>query len=167
MTQTGDIGLVRVAGAVGSLIRVGQYLNGDGFATYEHAFMYVGNGEIVEAQPGGAIITDSFKYHDVDVRWLPCPAELAIDVAQAGRRYEGVPYSFLDYAALATHRLHIPAPGLKRYIETTKHMICSQLVDAAAANAGWHLFADGRWPGYVTPGALNHLWRRQNPHYID
>jgi hypothetical protein len=74
-----------------------------------------------------------------------------------------VPYSFLDYAALAAHRWHIPTPGLKRFVGDTGHMICSQLVDQAAADGGWRLFDDQRWPGFVTPGALwqlcfNHPW---------
>ncbi len=33
-------------------------------------------------------------------------------------------------------------------------MICSQLVDQSYQDAGVHLFSDGRWSGYVTPGAL-------------
>jgi hypothetical protein len=33
-------------------------------------------------------------------------------------------------------------------------MICSQLVDTILCRAGYHLFADGRLPQDVTPGAL-------------
>jgi len=78
-----------------------------------------------------------------------------VDVAMIGREFEHVPYSFLDYAAIAAHRLHVPgAILLRRYVRSTKHLICSQLVDAAYARAGVHLFDDGRWPGYVTPSEL-------------
>jgi hypothetical protein len=38
-------------------------------------------------------------------------------------------------------------------------MICSQLVDQCYQDAGVHLFADGRWPGDVTPADLYRLIR--------
>ena len=63
----------------------------------------------------------------------------------------------MDYFALALHRLGIPAPELKRYIGSSKHLICSQLVDLVYAEAGIHLFTDNRWPGYVTPADLANL----------
>lgn len=149
----GSIGLVEIPGDVGRAIRFGQWLNGDGYENYEHAFTYLGDGEIIEAEPGGARIV-AFHYSLRNVIWLPCPAEYGDAVAREARELEGVPYSFLDYAALATHRLHIPAPGLRDYIADTGHMLCSQLCDEAARRGGWHLFHDGRWAGYVTPGAL-------------
>jgi hypothetical protein len=65
--------------------------------------------------------------------------------------HRGVGYSFLDYDAIAAHRLHLPVPGLRAYIGSTGHLICSQLCDQAYADVGAHLYADGRWPGYVTP----------------
>lgn len=77
-----------------------------------------------------------------------------------------MPYSVADYFALAAHRLHIPAPHLKRYVRSSGHMICSQLADAAAAEGGWHLFEDGRWPGDVTPGDLYRLYQAQRAHRI-
>ncbi|MGW9433129.1 hypothetical protein ACWHA1_35035 [Streptomyces decoyicus] len=90
-----------------------------------------------------------------------CPERLTeqqrTDICAAATRYVGVPYSFLDYLAIATHRFHLPVPGLRRYVASTRHMICSQLVDRCYLDAGVHLFADGRWPGYVTPMALHHL----------
>lgn len=152
----GSIGLTRIAGDVGELIRVGQWLNGDGYSDFEHAFVYVGNGEIVEAEPGGARQVAQ-HYTLRSVVWLPCPADYGRAVADAAIELVGTPYSFLDYAALATHRLHLPAPGLREYIQDTGHMICSQLCDEAARLGGWHLFDDGRWEGYVTPGALRRL----------
>jgi hypothetical protein len=162
----GDIGLTRIHGWVGLLIRFGQWLNGGGFRDYEHAFVYVGLGQIIEAEPGGALLSLLTRYAPDTVLWVPCPPGLGAAVALAARAYGpgangrppvGVGYSFLDYLALAAHRLHLPLPGLRTYIESTGHMICSQLADRAAADAGWHLFTDGRWPGYVTPGDLLEL----------
>jgi hypothetical protein len=149
--KLGSIGLVEMQGNLGRAIRVGQWLNGDGFADYQHAFVYVGSGEIIEGMPGGALKSPLDKYDPDSVVWLTCPDEFGAGVAAAARGYEGIPYSFLDYGAIALHRFHVPTPKLKAYIESTGHMICSQLCDQAAKDAGWHLFSDGRWEGYVTP----------------
>lgn len=159
--QPGDIGLTRIEGDIGRLIRIGQYLNGDGYADYEHAFVYVGNGQIVEAEPGGALLSPLTEYDGRPVAWLRCPPGRGPAVADAARGLVGVPYSVLDYLALAAHRFHIPAPGLRRRIQSSDHLICSQLADRAANLGGWHLFQDGRWDGYVDPAALYRLYLRQ------
>lgn len=165
--QLGDIGLTQIKGAVGLGIRIGQWANGDGFADYEHAFVVVGRpkGEawdmIIEAEPGGARVVALEEYNLSRVRWLKCPDMNRETVSAAALGLVGVPYSFLDYASIAAHRMHIPAPHLLAYIKSTKHMICSQLADYAAQDGGWNLFDDGRWPGDVTPGDLNRLWTEQ------
>jgi hypothetical protein len=78
-------------------------------------------------------------------------------IVAAGRALVGTRYSVMDYFALAAHRLHLPLPGLKRYVENSGHMICSQLVDEAYFNAGLVMFADGRWPGYVVPASMDRV----------
>lgn len=167
--RPGDIGLTQISGW-GVLIRLGQWLNGSGFADYEHAFVVTEyrNGLtrpdpwIVEAMPGGAQHVKN--WHDLRrTRWLICPDEYRDAVAASARGFVDVPYSVADYFVLAAHRLHIPAPHLKRFVRDSGHMICSQLADAAAAEGGWHLFKDGRWPGDVTPGDLNALWLTLGP----
>lgn len=158
--QAGWIGLTQIEGPVGLGIRIGQALNGDGFEDFEHAFVATDApaGEtglwIVEAEPGGAVHVP-MHYEAARVFWLRPPSpEVGQAVAAAAIGLKGIGYSFLDYDALAAHRLHIPAPGLRGYIADTGHMICSQLADEAARRGGWQLFADDRWPGYVTPGAI-------------
>jgi hypothetical protein len=157
----GDIGLTAISGWAGRGIRVGQFLIGDGFSRREHAFTYVGNQKIVEAEPGGALLSDLSRYTPETVTWLRCPQQYRKAVADAAKGHVGTPYSWLDYAAIGTHRFHVPAPGLRGYIESSGHLICSQLCDRAAMDGGWHLFDDGRWPGYVTPGDLWGLYDRQ------
>jgi hypothetical protein len=152
--QPGDIGVVRIKGDVGTLIRLGQWLNGDGWTDYEHAFVYVGKGQIVEAEPGGARITELTEYADRDIAWLRCPAEHRDAVAAAARSLEGTPYSFADYFAIAAHRLHLPIPGLRHYVASSGHLICSALADRAAQLGDWNLFSDGRWNGFVDPADL-------------
>ena len=158
MPKPGDFGLVAISGEVGRLIRFGQWLNGDGFRDYQHAVLALSNGELIEAEPGagGARIRPQSEYDGTNIIWsdwaLTDAKRAELDVA--GRACEGVPYSALDYGALAAHRLHIPVPGLRKYIASTGHQICSQLVDQIYQDAGLAMFADGRWPGYVTPLAL-------------
>jgi uncharacterized protein YycO len=156
--QPGDIGLCKITGAGGKAIRFAQWLNGDGFHDYEHAFVYVGDGEIVEAMPGGAVRVKNWHPEAV---YLRCPVQYRNRVALVARQLVGTPYSFADYASIAAHRLHIPAPHLWRYIATSKHMICSQLADCAAEAGGWQIFDDGRWPGDVTPGDLYREYQKQ------
>ena len=158
--RSGDIGLTSVRGPVGRLIQLGEALCGDGFSPYEHAFVVINAGELVEAQPGGAAVRPLAEYDDRRVEFV-APAGLTDQqreaVCAAALRYVGVGYSFLDYAAIAAHRLHLPFPGLKRRVASSRHMICSQLVDQCYQDAGVQLFDDGRWPGYVVPADLARL----------
>jgi hypothetical protein len=164
-------------GKVGKLIKLGQYLAGDGWSEYQHAFICAGwlgvadgkpDMRIVEAMPGGALNSSLTRYRADHVVWLRCPPAYRADVAEAAMSFVGTPYSFIDYDALALHRFHIPAPHLRRYIQSWGHLICSQLVDAAALTGGWHLFDDGRWPGYVTPNDLGKVAALQKPgEYIE
>lgn len=156
----GSIGLVRIHGAAGRLIRFGQWLNGDGFADFEHAFTYVGEGRIVEAEPSGARLMPLGEYDGVQVVWLACPPQYAEGVADAARAMVGTPYGFADYLALALHHFHLPVPGLPAYVRSTKSLICSQLCVKAARVGGWDVL--GReFDGYVTPGALRRLAAKQ------
>ena len=109
--------LAQSGGEVGRLIRLGQYLNGEGFAMWEHAFVLLPGNMILEAEPGGAVIVPQ---HHSEVYWCtniykllqpPTPDAELMTVAEDLR---GTPYSFLDYFALAAHRLNIPAPFLKK-----------------------------------------------------
>jgi len=168
--QPGDIGIVRMPGTVGRLIRFGQWLNGDGFEDYEHAFVVVRaqteedwntGPEIIEAMPGGALLSPLSRYDGLEPVYLRCPEDKRQAVAAAALELRGTPYSVADYAALALHRAHIPTPLLKRYIRSSGHLICSQLADRAADISGWHLFTDGRWEGDVTPADLFRLYTVQ------
>lgn len=165
--QPGDIGLVRVHGVVGLDIRVGQWILGDGFADYEHAFVVVNgpseisSGLLLEAEPGGARVHTLDKYASDQIRWLKCPPQYGAAVAEAAMSLRGVGYSYLGYMYLGAHRFHLPVPGLKGIIEHGKDRICSQLADEAAQLGGWHIFSDGRWSGDVTPGDLDQVYLAQ------
>lgn len=165
----GTTGLTSISGEVGRLIRLGQWLaenpvnrwwgkNDEPY--YQHAFIYLGptqlypEGAIIEAEPGGARVRSVNEYGTIywcnAIAYHKAPPHEIRAIANTAATYVGIPYSFLDYFSIAAHRLHVWVPGLKRYIKSTEHMICSQLCDFAYEANGIQLFKD-RWPGYVMP----------------
>ena len=153
--QPGDFGLVSVSGRAGWWINIGQALVGDG-SRYQHAFVVVADGVCVEAQPSGAC-TRVLSYYDgrsPAFSRLPLTDEQRVDIVSAAMTLIGTPYSFMDYAALALDHWHVRPAWLKRYIASSKRLICSQLVDECYRRAGVQLFNDGRDPADVTPGDL-------------
>jgi uncharacterized protein YycO len=155
----GDFGLVSISGIAGFGVRLGQWLLGDGFSDFHHAFLVLDNGEVLEAEPGGARIVPLSNYDGTNAvysDWDLTDAQRA-DLVAAARTLVGTPYSWLDYLSLALHRFHIPAPHLRRFIADSGHMLCSQLIDAVYVRAGLHLFDDGRWSGDVTPADLTRV----------
>lgn len=165
LPPVGSIGLTQVRGLTGLLIRLGQWLNGDGTRNFEHAFMLTavdpdGTAWIVEAEPHvGVRETVLSKYRGRRVLWLICPEQFSFEVVTAARSYVGIHYSILDYFAIAAQRLQPEwvAPVLRWWVRRSQHQICSSMVDAAASQGGWELLRGGVWPGYVTPARLASL----------
>jgi hypothetical protein len=167
--QLGDFVLVPIPGTAGKLISFGEWLDGSGFTDYDHAEIYVGNpeglapskfGYTFGAYPGGAMaIPLATAPADIPDALWSCGMFYLTDedratIVKNALALTGTPYSAADYFALAAHRLHLPVPFLKKYVASSKHMICSQLVDYVYMESNIHLFNDGRWPGYVTPADL-------------
>lgn len=170
----GDIFMVPMPGPGGPLIKFGQWLAGDGWTKYQHAGTVIGEVDgyegtrTIEAYPGGAKLLRLDRFDPDTILWLRCPPQYRDAVAAAALSFRGTPYSAAEYGALALHRFRIPAPHLKARIESSGSMICSQLADRAAEVGGWHIFADGRWHGYVTPNDLVKVARLQMPgEYIE
>jgi len=164
--KPGDIGITTISGWGGKAIRAAQWLAGCGFADFEHAYVVesvdeaTGNVWIVEAMPGGA--QRVLNWHKTNA-FLVCPDKYRAAVAAAARQFaiDRVGYSVLDYEALALHRFGVNTDRLQRYIDDSGHMICSQLADKSAELGGWHLFGDGRWPGFVRPCDLYRAYNYQ------
>jgi hypothetical protein len=155
----GDFGLVSISGIGGLLVRIGQWLLGDGWSDFHHAFLVLDNGEILEAEPGGARIVPLSNYDGTNAvysDWDLTDAQRA-DLVAAARPLVGTPYSWLDYLSLALVRFRIRPEWLKRYVADTGHLICSQLCDLVYLRAGLHMFQDGRDPMDVTPGDLTRV----------
>lgn len=126
----GDFGLVSIPGGVGWLIRVGQWLNGNGFKNYEHAFIVLDQYSILEAMPGGAKVSAISKYDRSNVRYstVSLTDDQRTSIVAQARKLQGVPYSFLDYFAIAAKRFNLKLPWLDARVKSSKHMICSQIV---------------------------------------
>lgn len=184
--EPGDVGLTWITGWTGFWVSFGQWLAGDGgswpwsrirqarkliriasgkkaklprgFPT--HAFTVLPNGQIFEAQPGGARITSLSRYADRPVLF----AKMPLTDAQRARVPEVVlpmvdtPYSFLDYVYLALWRLGIRPDWLRDAVRSSGHMICSQSVDKVEELIGLNLFTDLRLNQDVTPGDLFELF---------
>jgi cell wall-associated NlpC family hydrolase len=156
--KPGDIGLCRISGLTGVAVSAGQRLIGSG-SYFTHAFIYMGAGEVIQAQPGGAkrvLLAEALDgrkrvaFSDFDLN----PAQRSA-ICAAAERFIGTPYSFLDYLAIAEARI-ARIDSLEEFVGETGHMICSQLVDECYRQAGIELFP-GRIPGDVAPGDLAKL----------
>jgi cell wall-associated NlpC family hydrolase len=161
----GDFALTKIGGITGKLVSAGQALIGDA-APVQHAFVYVGDGMVVQAMPGGA---ELIRLEDASpvVEWstghFEMDGQTRFNIAMEARSLVGTPYSYLDYASLALAHFRVRPAWVTDYIASTGHLICSQLVDEVYLRAGVHLFDDGRLPGDVTPGDL---WKLLNPRRV-
>lgn len=120
---------------------------------------------IVQAMPRGCEVAavDPAKHWTPNVIYVR-PAYMPLNgartrgewVARAALRYRGVPYGFLTYGKLAAgaFRMRLTEGWLRRHLSTRRDMICSQLADQALADAGHHVFDDGRLPQDVVPAEL-------------
>ena len=135
---------------------------------YVHAFVYVGNGRIVEAIRHVTIspVTD---YEDITWSTGRLAPELTpgssqrMAIATAAMSFVGQSYNLLDILAiaLAQPRLGRPVDGDERWVKrlSDDHMqICSQLVVNANRLAGLPYFP-GTLSGLVSPGDLGGLLR--------
>jgi cell wall-associated NlpC family hydrolase len=157
MTQPlpGDFGLTKIGGLTGAFVNFGQWFVGD-FAPVQHALVYVGNGMVVQAMPSGAELIPLEEASPV-VKWstdlVPLQAWQRLTIADEATALVGTPYSFLDYLSLALERFGVHSKLIRDRVQSSGHLICSQLVVLAYERAGIDLFP-GTFPGDVTPGDL-------------
>lgn len=166
MIKAGTIGLVAYTDLAAKCIAIGQRLNGASKedARYTHALIAIGDGTIVQAESGGVASDTEKSLSSTTVKWwFPPIATDAEGRAAASDALDiiGTQYSWLDYAAVVAKHFHMLSltRDLDTIVDTSKRMICSQLVDEAYKRAGVHLFVDHRRPGDVTPADLAKLSR--------
>lgn len=161
MPRPGDFAVVDTGRRVSRRIQLAKALSRGGFTMFDHAVICSrvrrdGTVYIVEAMSSGAR-ENVWHYDDHDHLWSTGVVKTSTKAGKAALAYVDAPYSWLDYAAVSAHAWHLWVPGLKHYVASAKHLMSSQLVDRAERDAGVHLFADRRWPGYVRPADLAEL----------
>jgi uncharacterized protein YycO len=161
--KPGDFALCRIPGIAGRAIALGERLIGDASAV-QHAYVYVGDGNIVQAMPSGAELVP-LAAAEPAVIWSGSAIDLTDDqrdaICHIAKSLVGTPYGWLDYLSLALAAWHIRPRWVRDRIFYDDTLICSQLVDVAYECSGVQLFADGRIPGDVTPGDLERLLQQK------
>jgi uncharacterized protein YycO len=146
--RIGDYGVVKTSGFFGKLIRLGTV------SRWNHAFIYIGDGKIVEANPTGVTISPVANYPKV--AWN-LHEELSDDsrakiVAHANSTV-GRPYNFGIIAMLALRALGVKIFPMKFINYLAKHdgYICSELVAECYTEAGVPIC---KTPDLCNPGDL-------------
>lgn len=155
----GDIQLSRIADPGGTVIRVLQWMDGTGFANFEHARVYLGDGMFAEAMPGGAVIRQHLPLDGPDFEWdsglypLTLGQRTATVAAARGYVNRGTGYSDLDYASLVLKRVGIRPAFVVNRVESTHDMICSQFAARCRYDGGAPFWPG--WTGDCTPGDIH------------
>ena len=157
MPKLGDIGVVATGSWQAWCIRLATR------SEVNHAFVYVGNDNIVEGNPNGANLAGVEKYPNAIWLDFGLTDTKRASVAAHARDCIGVKYNWLDDAAIGVAKLlgrktpHFIALRLS----DRSHLQCSQLADQCYRDAGVHLFKDGRETGEVAPGDLLTVYRER------
>jgi len=120
--QLGDYGCVHTPGFVGKLIRF--FLK----SKVNHAFVYIGDGNIVEANPTGAAISPLSNYDNVTWSHEKLTKEQRTAICSVAQSLVGTPYGFLDIFFLWLDLLGIQLNFVANWVKRSDRMICSQLV---------------------------------------
>ena len=146
----GDFGVVKTNGIIGRLIRVGTA------SRWNHAFIYVGEGIIVEANPTGVAISPVTKYPQIAWNQHDNLSKKVRDkIVKAAHAEVGKPYAFLDILALVFRILGLrflrPNVFWKK-LSRKDSWFCSELVSHCYRISGLTLI--NKQDDLVTPGDL-------------
>lgn len=111
------------------------------------------DGGTVEANFGGPSFRARVQDGDVVIS-IPLSDGQRVLLQQNVDRYLGKPYGLLDIMALGLASFGLRWKWLRNRIGRTDRLICSQLVDLAWTDVGFHMFTDGRLPQDVNPGDI-------------
>lgn len=141
---------LRLPNLMGWLIGLGTW------SRYSHAFVYVGDGRVVEARPNGAAVALLSEYTPGHILW----SDDVLSVAQKqsvvlnAMSCVGKPYGFLDIIAITLHTMHVPSRWVLRRVLREDRMICSQLVAYSGGKAGLDWRCKRDYDQQVTPADL-------------
>lgn len=149
--RIGDYGVIRSTGIFARLIQIGTV------SRWNHAFIYVGDGKIVEANPRGVQVSPVSKYKII--AWnrhddLTNKERLAI--ANFALEQVGQPYNFIVIGNIALRILGLKLLAktklMYHWAQSTKGYICSELVAESYESIGQSLC--GKDADLTTPGDL-------------
>jgi len=115
----GDYGVIKTHGFFGWLIRLGT------FSRWNHAVIYIGNGEVVSADPSGVKIDPATNWDNI--AWNQheeLDDNQRMMIVNAAREAVGQPYSFITILDIAFRIL-----GLK--------ILSEKILDRLARNTGY------------------------------
>jgi uncharacterized protein YycO len=132
-----------------------------------HAGIFVGQGQVIEARPGGAGYAPVSDYLKYNTKWstLPLTDQQREAIVGHTQALIGTPYGWPDIIAIAIAQKRLGShldvtkplaqqPWWYQRIAREDRLICSQLVDYAYYLAGVHLYDDNRPFGLVSPADL-------------
>lgn len=122
-------------------------------STWNHAAIYIGDGQIIEADPSGVQVSPLSNYDGMPVLWsnLTLNTTKAAKVLVAAKAQIGLGYGWVDVAAIGLSTLGIVIPKL----DDPSTRFCSQVVAQAFRLAGIPLCVKAA--NRVTPGDLADL----------
>jgi uncharacterized protein YycO len=148
MPAMGDYGVVKTNGWMGMLIRVGT------LSRWNHAFIYIGDGKIVEANPKGVAISNVSKYKDIAWNQHEQLTEAQRQkIVKRAKQMVGEPYGFGAIIVIALKILGLKVIAqLRKFAENEKSVICSQLVAMCYGYA--KIKVSDKPHAFTTPGDL-------------
>jgi len=101
-----------------------------------HAFLAVGEGQLIEAEPKGARLAQVGEHLDAVWSDIQMTDAQRVQIAAAGRSYLGCEYNWLDDLAIGLARRGIAPKWVTRRLTDSDAVMCSQLVVIAYRSAG-------------------------------
>jgi uncharacterized protein YycO len=153
MVLPGSYGVSHGGGITGELIRHAT----ESWAG--HAFVYVGNGQIIEAAPPCARVASAASHPDAvwNVRYALTDAQRDKIVARA-YALVGTPYDYPAYIGFALELLKIRnGAELDPVFRTDHWRVCSALVADCYEYAGCNLEEGLKYPNLISPADLYNL----------
>ena len=153
IVQPGCYGVSYGSGITGELIRHAT----ESWAG--HAFVYVGNGQIIEAEPPAARVSAADSHPDAvwNVRYQLADAERDAIVARA-HALVGRPYDYPAYVGFALEVLKLrDGQELDPVFREDHWPVCSALVADCYAYAGLNLEQGLQYPNLISPADLYNI----------
>jgi hypothetical protein len=148
--QPGDYGVVKTNGWAAKLIQFGTR------SRWNHAFIYIGDDKIIEANPTGVEISSVFKYEKIS--WNQHEGlvpEMRQHIISRAQHFVGQPYGFADIGNLILRMIgfkFLANTSLLERLAVRNGVICSELVSLCYKGVGIPVTTG---PDHlVTPGDL-------------